>query len=70
MRGYVANTDHDWFTFLHFEVSHRLKDEYENGRTYYGYQGKAIHLPARPEDRPDPELLRWHNEAIYERGAA
>lgn len=64
-RGYVTVTPD-----LRIEVSGRLRDEYENGRTYYAFQGKAIHLPARVDDRPDPELLRWHNETVYEKGAA
>jgi len=115
VRGFVANTDFDWFTFLaarqpleevnfwqpsgggafraldpgepfffrlndrgyvtvtpehRFEVSRRLREEFENGKTYYALEGRVIQLPNRAGDRPDPALLRWHNEQVFERGAA
>jgi putative restriction endonuclease len=64
-RGYVTVTpDH------RFEVSRRLREEFENGKTYYALHGNAIHLPDRTGDHPDPALLRWHNEQVFERGAA
>ena len=48
------------------EVSRRLKEEYENGRSYYPFHGKPLgHLPALPEDRPTNELLIWHNDNIF-----
>jgi putative restriction endonuclease len=63
--GYVTVTpDH------HFVVSRRLAEEWENGKAYYAMDGCAIVLPARKADRPDPELLRWHNENVFERTAA
>ncbi len=64
-RGYVTVTpDH------RFEVSRRLREEFENGKTYYALHGNEIHLPDRAGDHPDPALLRWHNEQVFERGAA
>ena len=64
-RGYVTVTpDH------RFEVSRRLREEFENGKTYYALQGRLIQLPDRTSDHPDPALLRWHNEQVFERGAA
>ena len=48
-----------------FEVSGRLKEEWENGRAYYKRQGAPIRLPRRPEDRPSKALLAWHNEAVF-----
>lgn len=63
--GYVTVTpDH------HFIVSKRLREEFENGRAYYKRDGSLIHLPERAADRPDPELLRWHNEQVFEKGVA
>ena len=53
-----------------FVVSRRLADEWENGKAYYAMEGREIAVPARVADRPDPELLRWHNEQVFERGAA
>jgi putative restriction endonuclease len=64
-RGYVTVTPD-----FRFEVSARLRKEFENGKTYYALQGKTIRLPGNSLDRPDPELLRWHNEHVYERGVA
>jgi putative restriction endonuclease len=64
-RGYVTVTPD-----FRFEVSRRLKEEFENGRTYYEHHGRHIALPGDVGDRPDPALHRWHNEAVYERGAA
>jgi putative restriction endonuclease len=58
--GYVTVTPD-----LHFEVSRRIKEEYENGRHYYALHGQAISLPKRAEQRPDPTALSWHNEYRY-----
>jgi putative restriction endonuclease len=56
-RGYVTVTpDHN------FEVSRRIRDEFENGRDYYALQGKPIRLPDAESQRPDPQSLVWHNE--------
>lgn len=56
-RGYVTVTPKG-----HFEVSQRLKSDFKNGKTYYALHGQALHLPANPAERPDPQLLAWHNE--------
>jgi putative restriction endonuclease len=64
-RGYVTITPE-----RRFEVSRRLREEWENGKIYYALQGKEIALPASRGDHPDPALLRWHNENIFENAAA
>ena len=46
----------------HFEVSRRIRDEFENGRDYYAMHGRLVVTPDRQEQRPDPHALRWHNE--------
>lgn len=46
-------------------VSARLREEFDNGKTYYPLHGASLRLPRRPEDHPDRELLRWHNEAVF-----
>ena len=48
-----------------FEVSRSIRDEFENGRDYYALQGTPIHLPKRPEQRPDQRALAWHNENVF-----
>ncbi len=56
-RGYVTVTPAH-----HFEVSRRIRDEFENGRDYYALHGKSILLPEAEHQRPDPIALSWHNE--------
>jgi putative restriction endonuclease len=64
-RGYVTVTPD-----YRFEVSGRLREEFENGKTYYALQGRDITRPELESDRPDPALLRWHNDHVFERSAA
>jgi len=59
-RGYVTVTP-----ARHFEVSRRIREEFENGRDYYAMHGTAIRVPNRSESQPDPDALRWHNENIF-----
>ncbi|MFN2432718.1 MAG: HNH endonuclease [Gemmatimonadota bacterium] len=59
-RGYVTVTpDH------RLEVSRRIREEFENGRDYYGLHGRVLQLPASAGHRPAEGLLRWHNERVY-----
>jgi hypothetical protein len=58
--GYVTVTPD-----LRFEVSRRIKEEFDNGRHYYELHGNPIFAPAEAVRRPDPEALRWHNEHAY-----
>jgi putative restriction endonuclease len=55
--GYVTITPE-----LKFEVSKKIREEYENGRHYYALHGSSIAIPESPERRPDPSALSWHNE--------
>jgi len=45
-----------------FEVSRRIKEEYENGRDYYRLQGSELRLPDNPVNHPSQDSIRWHNE--------
>jgi putative restriction endonuclease len=45
-----------------FVVSNKVKEVFNNGEEYRRLHGKVLRLPARASDRPDLELLRWHNE--------
>jgi putative restriction endonuclease len=58
--GYVTVTPD-----YRFNVSRRIKEEFENGRDYYRLDGSPIRLPARTNDYPLAEALRWHNEERY-----
>lgn len=50
---------------LRFEVSARIRQEFENGRHYYELHGKELSSPALPYQRPDIAALEWHNTTIY-----
>jgi putative restriction endonuclease len=58
--GYVTVTPD-----ARFEVSRRIKEEFENGRHYYELHGKPIFAPVDVRLRPDPGALRWHNENAF-----
>ena len=55
--GYVTVTPS-----LHFEVSPRIREEFENGRHYYALQGTRIRAPDSEAFRPDAAALSWHNQ--------
>jgi putative restriction endonuclease len=55
--GYVTITpEHS------FEVSRRIREEFENGRDYYALHGRPIAAPDNPVHRPERAALIWHNE--------
>ena len=55
--GYVTVT-----TNFHFEVSRRIRDEFENGKEYYRLHGQVIKTPELTTHRPDANALTWHND--------
>lgn len=58
--GYVTVTPD-----FRFEVSKRIKEEYENGRHYYALHGQEIERPANPKHLPDRDALSWHNRSRF-----
>jgi putative restriction endonuclease len=50
---------------LRFEVSRRIREEYDNGRQYYAMHGKQIEPPKNVVLRPDPAALSWHNDNCF-----
>ena len=58
--GYVTVTPD-----LRFEVSRRIKEEFDNGRHYYALHGQTIAPPPDLRQRPDPDALTWHNEHCF-----
>lgn len=60
-RGYVTVTPD-----YHVEVSPRLREHFSNGRSYYPLHGQQIVLPGKVANRPDPQLLQWHNEHSFQ----
>ena len=59
-KGYVTVTED-----LCFEVSRRLKDDYENGRSYYPLHGRRVATPGDEAERPDRAALAWHAENVF-----
>lgn len=58
--GYVtATTDH------RFEVSRRLKEDFDNGEQYQRLHGSSLHLPGAQVLQPRSEFLSWHNDQIF-----
>jgi len=47
---------------LRFEVSSKIREEFENGRYYYSLQGTRIQTPNDPNKQPNQAALIWHNE--------
>ena len=58
--GYVTISDD-----YHFEVSKRIKEEFENGRDYYAMHGRILLLPPDKGLRPGSEFIGWHNENVF-----
>lgn len=58
--GYVT-VDRDY----RFSVSKKVKEIFNNGEEYLRLHGKALRLPARKVDWPDPTFLQWHNDYRY-----
>ncbi len=50
---------------MEIEVSRKIREEFENGRDYYHYQGNRIRMPRNINDRPSSEFLEWHNYNVY-----
>jgi putative restriction endonuclease len=47
-------------------VSRRLREDWDNGRRYYEYDGRPLaQLPASAGERPSPEALAWHMESRF-----
>lgn len=58
--GYVA-VDEDY----RFVVSPRLREDFENGREYQKFHGKAILLPGQRQMAPSMDAIRWHLDNVY-----
>jgi putative restriction endonuclease len=59
-RGYVTVTPD-----RRFEVSRRIRDEFENGRDYYSLQGRLVRSPKRSELAPGVDYLEWHANNVF-----
>ena len=60
-RGYITINSQ-----MTVEVSHRIKEDFGNGKEYYSHHGrKLITLPQKIDHIPNPQYLEWHNENVY-----
>lgn len=59
-RGYITVTPD-----LHLQVSPRLKQDFDNGRSYYPYNDRVVRVPANLDERPSPEHLDWHVKNVF-----
>jgi putative restriction endonuclease len=59
-RGYVTVTAE-----YVFRVGDRLREEFKNGRSYYGLNGSPIAVPEREGWRPSKDLLDWHGREVF-----
>jgi putative restriction endonuclease len=60
-QGYMTITED-----LRVEVSGRIKEEFENGRDYYVFQGQPlVTLPSREREQPSSEFIHWHNQNVF-----
>lgn len=59
-RGYVTVDADDRFV-----VSHRLKADFDNGRSYAAFHGRPIARPGVADLAPERERLAWHRERVF-----
>jgi putative restriction endonuclease len=58
-RGYVTVSGEGAF-----QVSPRLRSDFDNGKVYYALDGQLAELPD-PPNGPDRELLDWHARRVF-----
>jgi len=59
-RGYVTVTpDYE------FMVGEKLRNDFNNGRSYYAFSGSKIALPSSVVHRPSLERLEWHMKQVF-----
>ncbi len=59
--GYVTLDDD-----FRFVVSPRVREEFQNGREYYRFNGQALtNLPESKAERPERQFIDWHNEHVF-----
>lgn len=58
--GYVTVTPE-----LRFEVGQRLRDDFNNGKSYYPLHGARLQAPRTELHWPDRAFLEWHNERVF-----
>ena len=60
--------DHGYVTLdedLRVVVGARLREEFDNGRSYYRLQGRRLLAPRERILGPDEQQLAWHREHVF-----
>lgn len=52
---------------LRLVISQRVRTVFDNGNEYLRLHGAKLEIPTRPSFHPDRELLKWHNNSVFER---
>ncbi len=47
------------------QVSHRLREEWGNGREFYDLAGEIIRVPQTRANRPDRAAIEWHLDTVF-----
>jgi putative restriction endonuclease len=47
------------------EASTRMREDFNDGENYMKLHGKELWVPQDTRLKPDPEVLRWHNENAF-----
>lgn len=50
---------------LRFNVSRRIREEFENGKHYYALDGQPVAVPDDMTQQPDRAALSWHNDNCF-----
>ncbi|MBE0477293.1 MAG: HNH endonuclease [Coriobacteriia bacterium] len=58
--GYVTVTPD-----YRFRVGDALREDYNNGRSYYRLDGREMALPVDARHLPERQLLDWHGQAVF-----
>ncbi|MGH7549848.1 MAG: HNH endonuclease [Gemmatimonadota bacterium] len=50
---------------MKLSVSHRLKEEFDDGEYYTTFDRSALWLPSDTGSRPDPRTFEWHADTVF-----
>lgn len=50
---------------LQLKVGRRLREDYDNGKSYYPFDNQPLNPPQLSTELPAKEYLAWHNERVF-----
>ena len=66
LRSGILSTSSKLCPELCFDVSHRIREDDENGRHYCDLAGTRIALPTSRHPAPYRASLEWHNTQVFQ----